>query len=471
MTSVRLGLLLVLTAFGSFGSFGCGGAADDEATTAPTTDDASSTDDDAPPAEAGAAADAADAAKEIGSENGPVAPKCPSAPLVDPLADERKACKFGRGDRVAETLGITKAMRASIPLTHLVIVMNENRSFDHYFGHLADEGQPEADGIPATFSNKDEAGKVVKPFHLSSTCLERDATHGWSPYHQKWNGGKMDGYVTESAVGGSNGHFAMGYYDKSDLPFYNFLGKTWAIGDRNFASVIGPTWPNRDYLYAATSDGVTNTGERVIKVRTIFDAMDDAKVSWSIYGSGGSRAHCVGVTSDNPNHHSLAEFFEDAKSGKLPKVSFLDPSGSQDEHPAGNVQGGEAWARSLYEAVRKSPAWPKTALIYTYDEGGGLFDHVPPPKACLASASEGKFDRLGPRVPLLVVSPYARPHHVSHVTHDHTSITRLIELLNDLPALTGRDANADALLDMFDFACPSMLDAPAAPASGKGGCP
>ncbi|MGZ3424599.1 MAG: alkaline phosphatase family protein, partial [Polyangiales bacterium] len=108
---------------------------------------------------------------------------------------------------------------------------------------------------------------------------------------------------------------------------------------------------------------------------------------------------------------------------------------------------------------------------YTYDEGGGIFDHVPPPKACLASASEAKFDRLGNRVPLLVVSPYARPHFVSHLTHSHTSITRLIELLHDLPALTGRDANSDALLDMFDFACPSMLDAPVGPASGKGGCP
>jgi len=452
----RLGFLLCVT------MFGCGSSANDET---PPNDDTGTTSDTA-------LTDAAiDGDAESGGGDVDAAPKCPTPPIADPIAADRKACKFGKGDRVAETLGITKAIRATIPLEHLVIVMNENRSFDHYFGHLAEEGQPDAEGIPPTFSNKDNAGVVVKPFHLTSTCLERDAPHGWAAYHAKWNGGKMDGFVTESAVGGSNGHFAMGYYTKDDLPFYNFLAKTWAISDRNFASVIGPTWPNRDYLYAATSDGVTNTDERVITVRTIFDAMSDAKVSWSIYGDGTCRAHCVGVTSANPNHHDLAQFFDDAKTGKLPSVSFLDPTGSQDEHPPDNIQGGEAWSRSIYEAVRKSPAWPTTALIYTYDEGGGIFEHVPPPKACLASASETKFDRYGPRVPLMIVSPYARPHHVSHRTHDHTSITRLVELLFDLPALTGRDANADALLDMFDFACPSMLDAPAGPAAGKGGCP
>lgn len=466
MSSWRIGLLLSLL------TLGCGGAAEDGGDPVDGLDEAGTTD--AGVGEAASSADAADVGSESGesgSDFGPAAPKCPTPPIADTVLADRKACKFGKGDRVVETLGITKAVRATIPLAHLIIVMNENRSFDHYFGHLDDEGQPEAEGLPAGVSNKDAAGVAVKPFHLSSTCLERDATHGWAAYHDKWNSGKMDGYVTESAVGGSNGHFAMGYYNKSDLPFYNFLAKTWAIGDRNFASVIGPTWPNRDYLYAATSDGVRNTDERVIDVRTIFDAMNDAKVSWGIFGDGGSRAHCVGVTSANPHHHDLANFFDAAASGDLPAVSFLDPTGSQDEHPAGNVQGGEAWARRIYEAVRKSPAWPKTALIYTYDEGGGLYDHVPPPKACLPSAGATGFDRLGPRVPLLVVSPYARPHHVSHVTHDHTSITRLIELLHDLPALTGRDANADALLDMFDFACPTMLDAPVAPASGKGGCP
>jgi len=413
---------------------------------------------------------ASDAAATDVSEGDPGI-KCPTPPIEDKLAADRTGCKFAKGAKVEATLGVTKAVRATIPLTHIVVVMNENRSFDHYWGKLASEGQPEAEGIPSTFSNKDAAGKVVAPFHLSSTCLERDPPHGWAAMHAKWNSGKMDGFVTQSDVAPSNGHYAMGYYTASDLPFYNFLGKTWAIGDRNFASVIGPTWPNRDYLYAATSDGVTNTFERKITVPTIFDALTTAKVKWGIYGNGGVRTDCIGMAPGDPGTNKLAPFFTQLAAGTLPPVSFLDPTGTQDEHPDNDVQGGEAWARSIYEAARKSPLWPKMAVIYTYDEGGGLFDHVPPPKACLASASEAKFDRLGFRVPLIIVSPYARPHFVSHKTHEHTSITRLIELLHDLPALTGRDANSDALLDLFDFNCPSMLDAPPAPASGKGGCP
>jgi phospholipase C len=393
---------------------------------------------------------------------------CPTPPIVEGHAADRGACKFGKGDKVEETLGITAAIRAKIPLQHLVIVMNENRSFDHYFGTLASEGQPEAEGFPATFSNKDAAGKVIKPFHLGSTCLERDPPHGWDPMHAKWNNGKMDGFVTASDVAPSNGHYAMGYYKASDLPFYNFLAKTWAISDRYFASVIGPTWPNRDYLYAGTSDGVVNTFEREIDVPTVFDALDAKKVKWGIYGDGGSRAGCAGV---RRNHKDMAAFFAELAAGTLPPIAFLDPTGKQDEHPPDDIQGGEAWARKIYEASIKSKLWPKMALLYTYDEGGGLFDHVPPPKACLASASEAKFDRLGFRVPLLVVSPYARPHFVSHKTYDHTSILRLVELLHDLPALTGRDANSGALLDLFDFACPTMLDAPTSPAAGKGGCP
>jgi phospholipase C len=418
-----------------------------------------------------------DSATVVDSEpvEGEAGLKCPTPPIADSLGDERTACKFAKGAKVATTLGITAEIRAKIPLTHVVVVMNENRSFDHYFGTLATEGQPEAEGFPTTYTNKDSTGKVIKPFHYGSTCVERDPPHGWDPYHAKWNAGKMDGFITASDTTTNNGHYALGYLTKTDLPFYNWLATTYAISDRYFSSVIGPTWPNRDYLYAATSDGVLNTGERVINVPTIFDALTTAKVKWGIYGDGGSRAGCVGVETTDVNHHKLADFYTALKDGTLPPVSFLDPTGKQDEHPGvppdGDAQGGEAWARAIYEAARQSKLWPTMAVLYTYDEGGGLFDHVPPPKACLASSTQTKFDYMGPRVPLFVVSPFARKHFVSHKTHEHTSITRLIELLFDLPALTARDANSDALLDLFDFNCPTFLDAPVAPASGKGGCP
>jgi phospholipase C len=155
----------------------------------------------------------------------------------------------------------------------------------------------------------------------------------------------------------------------------------------------------------------------------------------------------------------------------LPDVAFVDPTGSQDEHPANDIQGGEKWSRLIYQHAKKSPQWHELAIFYTYDEAGGLADHVPPPKACLASADQTEFNRMGPRVPVYVVSPWARSHFVSHKTHEHGSILRFIELRFGLPALTGRDANSDAMLDMFDFACEAFADPPDSPEAGMGGCP
>jgi hypothetical protein len=157
-------------------------------------------------------------------------------------------------------------------------------------------------------------------------------------------------------------------------------------------------------------------------------------------------------------------------------VSFVDSIAFvQDEHPTADVQSGEKWTRVVYEALRRSPLWNETAMLLTYDEGGGFADHLPPPnQACVArpgNSLDTPFFELGVRIPLVVISPYARPHYVSHVVQDHTAITRFIEAVFGLPALTSRDANSDALLDMFDFGCPpALLAAPEAPPAGMGGC-
>jgi phospholipase C len=134
------------------------------------------------------------------------------------------------------------------------------------------------------------------------------------------------------------------------------------------------------------------------------------------------------------------------------------------------VQRGENWARSLYLRITRSPLWPRLAVFLTYDEGGGFADHVPPPEACPPSADRDELDRRGTRVPLIVVSPWARGHHVSHEVADHASLLRFIELLHDLPALSDRDANAGALLDMFDFAEPRLRHPPPPARAGRGGC-
>jgi phospholipase C len=396
---------------------------------------------------------------------------CPSPALDDAHAADRKACTFAKGAHVEATLGLDAAARAKIPIKHLIIVTEENRSFDHYFGKLAKHGQPDAVGYPAGFTNPDLAGKTVTPHHLASTCLEADPPHQGKQMHAGWNSGKMNGFVKSAAVKGSNGHYVMGYYDNTDIPFYYWLANTFSIADHYFGSTLGGTWANRDYLYAGTSDGVTDTFSTKISVPTIFDSMEKAGVSWAVYTDGGPRQDSIGWTKAHKGLAKFSALLAALKDGTLPEVSFVDPGTGQDEHPPADVQGGEAWGRKIYEAARNSPLWSSLAIVYTYDESGGLADHMPPPKACLASPDQTAFGRYGVRIPTIIISPWARPHYVSHGVHDHTSTLRLIELLHDLPALTGRDANADALLDMFDFECPSLTDPGAAPLAGTNGCP
>jgi phospholipase C len=273
----------------------------------------------------------------------------------------------------------------------------------------------------------------------------------------------------------------MGYYEESDLPFYYFLAKTFALSDRHFASVRSGTWADRDYLYAATSDGVKNTlgpppsGFPGADVTTIFDAMDAAGVSWGVYADQAPLSIALGWPLTHAGVHPVQDLIDGFASGDLPSVIFVDGIlNTEDDHPPADVQHGEAWTKKLYDAAVTSPLWDKTALFFTYDEGGGFADHVPPPnQACVARPDNPKdqeFFELGVRIPLVAISPWARRHYVSHVQSEHTSITRFIELVFGLPALTKRDANSDALLDLFDFECKNTEKIPGAPEAGTGGC-
>ncbi len=391
----------------------------------------------------------------------------------DPLyRPRREACEFHAGARVRETIGITAAERRAIPIEHVIVFMQENRSFDHYFGRLTQYGHP-VNGFPSTFSNPTGTGTTSTPRHSPTTCISPDIHHNWSAMRAQWDRGALDGFYINAADNG-NGRRALFWFDERDIPFYYWVYSQFSMADRHFSSVLGPTWPNRDYLYAAQSDGVKNTDERVIDVPTIFDALRDAGISYREYWSGHVRSGCVGRSSSSPGAVPLSQLFTDLSAGNLPQVSFIDVGGDLDEHSVADVQMGEAFFRRLVMALFRSPDWPTTALIYTYDESGGFFDHVRPPRACVPDgrAVNADFDRMGFRVPLLVVSPWARPGYVSHRVHEATSITRFVELLFNLPALTDRDANSDALLDMFDFTHPSLMTPPVgAPAAGTGGCP
>jgi phospholipase C len=386
----------------------------------------------------------------------------------DAMSAKRASCTFAAGATVADTLGVSAVDRARIPITHVVIVMQENRSFDHMLG--AGTGW---EGVKPSFTNPDANGNPVTPFHMTGAtgCVPVDPPHQGAAMLAGWNGGAMDGFVKSAAVKGSDGHFVMGYYDEADLPFYYFLAKTFALGDHYFSSALAGTWANRDYLYAGTSDGITDTGVGVLTKPTVFDALTAAQVSWGVYSNGAPRQDSLGWTKFHAGVFDFEAFVAALGDGTLPAVSFVDPGGAQDEHPAGDVQGGEQWARRIVEAATTSPLWKELALFYTYDEAGGLADHVPPPTACLASPDQTRFDHYGIRVPLYLVSPWARKGYVSKKTHDHTSLLRFVELLFDLPALTGRDANADAMLDLFDFACGRDLTPPTLPAAGPKHCP
>jgi len=430
----------------------------------------SSSSDDEATGGSGGQAGSGGAAGSGGLAGGDAGPTCPSPALADPFVTQRTACSFTAGARVEQSLGFGPSERAKLPIDHVVVVMQENRSFDHYFGRLSSSVQPDAEPLPPSFSNPDASNVDVPAFHLTSPCLPADPPHQWTAMHDGWNGGAMDGFVKSAASATNDGHYVMGYYDQTDLPFYYFLAGTFAIADHYFGSVLGGTWANRDYLYAGTSDGVKSTGQAKISVPTVFDSMDQSGVSWGVYTDGTVRQDCIGWSNSHAGVGSFQDFLDALGDGTLPSVTFVDPGSSQDEHPPNDIHPGEAWGKQIYDAAIASPLWSSLAIIYTYDESGGVADHVPPPEACIPSPDQTEFDRLGLRVPAIVISPWSRPHYVSKSVHDHTSTLRFIELVFDLPALTARDANADALLDLFDFACPSLKSPPPAPEPGTGSC-
>jgi len=400
---------------------------------------------------------------------------CPVDLGVDSQAAARAACSFDVGALPSDTLGVPADLATRLPIRHVIVVMKENRSFDHLLGRLHDEGQPLTEAVPASFVNRDPDGVEVAPYRASTTCIQLNPDHQWAAMHVAVNGGAMDGFVTNAAAStGTDGHFAMAYNDRHDLPFNYWLASTFALADRHFASLRSGTFPNRAFMLLATNAGVRETGTMVPDPATpsIMSALEQAGLTWAAYSDGPLFAGAVAWSHDQPNGYCFDDFFARVDSGTLPNVTFVDATEQiTDDHPNADLQRGERWMRDIYQHVINSPQWPRTAMIWVYDEGGGFADHVPPPTGCVARPQDAEYFELGPRVPLVVISPYARPSFVSHVVQEHTAITRFIESVFGLPALTARDANSTALLDMYDFSCaPPMLTPPPAPAAGRRGC-
>jgi phospholipase C len=394
-------------------------------------------------------------------------------------------CPFGPGALPAETLPPGAPHGRQIPVDHIVVLMQENRSFDHYFGRLHRRGRG-AEGPPRGASNPNPAGgPPVAPFHQTRYCEVADLDHSWNGSHRQWNGGAMDGFTaTNVDARDPTGSRAMGFYTARDLPFYYRLYRTFAIGDRFFCSLPGPTFPNRFYLLAGTSFGhIRNNfpaSQTDFAQRSIFNLLDEAGVSWKVYYSlipfAFEFAHVRAQAGTRVLR--IEQYFADVGAGTLPQVAFVDPvfldtpNEQNDEHPPSNVQVGQEFAARVIRALMASPLWGRSVLFLTYDEHGGFYDHVPPPRACVPDGvppdlrpgdTPAAFDRYGFRVPVAIVSPFARRRFVSHRVYDLTSILRFIETRFDLPALTRRDANADPMLEMFDFANPPFRRPPRLP--------
>jgi phospholipase C len=475
-------LLLAAVTVGSLALVACGSKSASESEDASVSKDGSTSDgrsdaskkkpDSSAPREAGT--DATDAGV------------CPSPVPADPFAAKRAACTFTAGALVEDTLGIDPATRAAIPIDHIIVMMKENRSFDHLLGLLHDL-KPAVAAIPTGFSNRvaeggadgGAEGGLVRPFHQTSACISHDPNHSWAAMHEQVDNGKMDGFVKSCASStGTDGYFAMSYYDQTDLPFYYWLATTYAINDRHFASERTSTWPNRDFMYVGTAAGVMDTGDGypASTIPTIFDSLDTAGVTWGVYSDGTLLEGALGWDSSHVDTGTYADLLQGLDDATLPQVVFVDGIDPiDDDHPTANVQEGELWSRTMYLHATASTLWPKLAMIWTYDEGGGFADHVPPPNMwCIArpgNPEDTAYFELGVRVPLTVISPWARADYTSHVVQEHTAVTRFIETVFNLPALTSRDANSDALLDLFDFACPpSFLKPTAPPAAGTGEC-
>jgi phospholipase C len=430
--------------------FACGGSADDNNSVVPGED-----------AEIDGEADSSTDGPLVDSGEGDtVVDTAPVKPTYDLGEEKRKSCLFGPGSKTTDSIGPMVPRGDDLPFKHVIVLMLENRSFDHYFSKLPAVGVTDVDVMKGDETNPDpSSGKPVKVFHETRMCVT-DCAHNWGPVHLQYDDGLMDGFVTTSNPAGER---AMGYYDQDDIPYYYWLAKTFSISDRYFCSLLGPTWPNRFYFWGGTSWGRTHTPDTPpLGKPKITNLMEEAGKTWKIYRNGNVSFGLTFGSSLAYAGTSFANFDDDVKNDKLADLVLIDPNfsggaaGAQDdEHPPANVQKGQRFVKSVVDALVANPAvWKKTVLFITYDEHGGFYDHVQPPEACEPDGDrppDYKFDRYGFRVPLYAISPWTKKGYVSHTVADHTSLTRFIENRFNLGAMTKRDANAWPLLDMFDF--------------------
>lgn len=334
----------------------------------------------------------------------------------------------------------------------VVVVMLENRSFDHYFGARSlEEGDDEVDGLTAEMSNPHPDGSDVFPFRAETLCLS-DPPHSWTSSHEQFNGGANDGFVDRYAVGHpTTAEEVMGYWTREMLTAHYTLADAYTLCDRWFCSLMTSTWPNRFYSHAGQNGGLTGNDLSTTAYPSIYASLEAGGHSWGSYFSNLPFTLLLPDRAlPQPKIQTIENFWSHAEAGTLPNVTVVEPMyGWNDDHPPNHPKAAQVFLASVYEALVRSPQWERTVLLVTYDEHGGFFDHVPPPTTSDERAEEG-FDQLGFRVPSMVIGPWVKPGHVSHEVYEHCSMLALIERIFDLEALTQRDAVANPLFDCFD---------------------
>jgi phospholipase C len=339
-------------------------------------------------------------------------------------------------------------------LENIVVVVMENRSFDHYFGWV-----PGADGKQAGLSYPDAKGVMHSTHHLTERqgCGFNDPDHSYEGGRIQLDGGKCNGF----RKGPGYDDFALGYYAKDDLPLYSALVGQATVFDRWFCSILGPTYPNRYYTHSGRTERLDNNSANNGSP-TIWDRLSAAGVPANYYFND---LPFLALWGEKylPISRPYETFLTQAASGTLPQFSYIDPfflgedqGGSNDDHPHADIHRGQAFLSEIATALVNSPQWSKTALVVTYDEWGGFFDHVPPPRLP-DDAPTREFDhgQAGFRVPSFVLSPFARSGAVDHNVYDHTSMLKLVEWRFGLKPLAPRDAAARNLAYALDFAHPS----------------
>jgi phospholipase C len=351
---------------------------------------------------------------------------------------------------------------------HIVVLMLENRSFDHMLGYLSLSGRrPDIDGLRPDFFNE-YRGHIYPIHHLNTTTVGVDPDHSASAIDMQISDGTMGGFVSSLMTNGGDRvrHEddpapVMGYYDAADLPVYDHLAEEFTVCDRWFSSVPGSTWPNRLYALcgraAGSRDDLPPFVPPLYHLPSFVRHLDEHHVSWRWYsfdpgtlrladaryvlGHAGQFAYfsTTGLpwkaVLDVSVSTNVACFLDAAARGTLPSVSWIDPAFTSfnplgfpvnDDHPTADIADGQDLALAVYDALATSPQWSRSMLVIVYDEHGGFFDHVTPPQA--ADDNPETFGRYGVRVPTIIVSPWVDPRSVSSTVFDHTSIIKTILL-------------------------------------------